>query len=64
MQISHVSRERCDLFKVVRTNLTTWNRQVLSYPPTDYATAVAMARHFKQELGNEEGYDYRVCHAD
>ena len=64
MFASVVSTDRCDLFRVVRTDLHNWDRIVLTYPATDYQTAVRRAAYFQQFWGQAGRYDYRVCNAD
>ena len=63
MFASTVSTDRCDLYRVVRTDLNTWERTLLSYPPCSYQMAVKRARYYKQAFGQNGRYDYRVCFA-
>ena len=59
--VSHVSDDRCQLFDVVRTNLHTWERTTLSYPPSDMATAVERAAWYQRMFDpNFEHYDFRA----
>lgn len=67
MFTSIVSRERCDLFCVVRTDTSTPNyeRVVLNYPPSDYLTAVYRAAEYQQTFDpKRKRYDYRVSSCD
>ena len=61
MFASVVAPERCELFTVVRTDLNSWERVVLSYPPSDYATAVQRAADYQRRFSDGR-FDYRVCH--
>ena len=63
MFASHVSTARCDLFGVVRTDLSSpdYDRQLLSYPPADYLTCVYRAAEYQQTFDpSRRRYDYRV----
>ena len=46
--VSHVSPDFCQLFHVVRTDLRTWERTILSYPPSDMPTAVRRAADYQR----------------
>jgi len=48
MFASIVSRHHCQLFNVVRTDLRTWERTILSYPPSDMPTAVRRAADYQR----------------
>ena len=61
MTVSFVSEQRCELYSVVRTDLRTFDKQVLTYAPTDFMGAVARAAHYQREFDpSRERYDYRV----
>ena len=61
MFASVITEDRCDLFTVLRTNLSTYERVALSYPPTDFDTAVNRARIYQRSFDPEgTRYDYRV----
>jgi len=65
MFASIVSSDRCQLYTVVRTDLLSWDREVLTYPPTDYMTAVARALDYQHQFDPSlERYDYRVAMCD
>ena len=59
MFASLVTDERCDLFTVVRTDLLTWDKVVLTYAPSDFQTAARRALHYQSIWGGDR-YDYRV----
>ena len=57
--VSHVG-DACQLFTVVRTDLRTWERVTLSYPPSDMPTAVARAAYYQREFDPTfSRWDYR-----
>ena len=61
MFASIVSPDRCQLYTVLRTNLSTWDREVLTYPPSDFATAVERAAWYQRMFDpTREHYDWRV----
>ena len=61
MFASIVTEDRCELFTVLRTNLSTYERVALSYPPTDFDTAVRRARIYQESFDSQRtSYDYRV----
>ena len=61
MFASIVSDQRCQLFTVMRTDLNTWDRVLLTYPPSDYLTAVKRAADYQRAFDHKrERYDYRV----
>ena len=61
MFASIVTRDRCQLYTVVRTNLHTYESVELTYAPTDYLNAVARAREYQATFDPDyEFYDYRV----
>jgi len=65
MFASIVSSDRCQLYTVVRTDLLSWDREVLTYPPTDYMTAVARSLDYQRQFDPSlERYDYRVAMCD
>jgi hypothetical protein len=65
MTVSLVTQQRCDLFTVVRTDLRTWERLLLTYPPSDYLTAVHRAADYQRTFDHHrERYDYRVTSCD
>ena len=56
-----VAGPRCQLFTVIRTSLTRYDRTVLSYPPSDYQTAVRRAEWYQQQFDPAcKYYDWRV----
>lgn len=62
MFASIVTPDRCQLYTVVRTDLLNWDREVLTYPPSDYMSAVRRALDYQQEFDPAvERYDYRVA---
>ena len=61
MFASHVSRHRCELYTVVRTDLRTWDRTTLTYPPSDMPTAVRRADWYQRTFDpTHSHYDWRV----
>ena len=65
MFASIVSPDRCQLYTVVRTDLLSWDREPLTYPPTDYMTAVRRAFDYQLQFDPSlERYDYRVAMCD
>jgi len=63
MFASVVSRERCELFTVVRTDLATYEQRVLTYPPSDYLVAVHRAAEYQRTFDpGRKRVDYRVAH--
>ena len=61
MFASVVSEERCQLYTVIRTNLHTFEKTVLTYPPTDYITSVERAHWYQQMFDPERAhYSWRV----
>ena len=64
MFASEVHPQRCRLYRVMRTDLQTYDRVVLTYAPTDYATAVHRASDYQRWFDPDyRRYDYRVCSA-
>ena len=61
MFASLVTQARCDLFCVLRTDMQTGDRRPLTYPPSDYLTAVKRADVYRRTFGSKR-YDYRVAH--
>ena len=60
-----VTSERCTLFTVIRTDMWTGDRVYLTYPPSDYMTAVRRAEHYQRTFDHKrERFDYRVSHHD
>ena len=58
--VSHVSPHRCQLFTVERTDLRTWERITLSYPPSDQPTAVRRAADYQRWFDPERSrWDFR-----
>ena len=58
---SIVTRDCCQLYCVLRTDLTDRSKIRLTYPPSDYMTAVRRAEIYQQEFDPEyKRYDYRV----
>lgn len=58
-----VSNQFCELFTVIRTDLTTYEQRVLSYPPSDYLTAVHRAAEYQRTFNpRRDRVDYRVHH--
>ena len=65
MSIPTVTSDRCQLYTVVRTDLLSWDREVLTYPPSDYMTAVRRSLEYQQQFDPSlERYDYRVSMCD
>ena len=61
MFASIVTEDRCQLYTVIRTSLSTYDRQVLTYPPSDYMTAVKRAEWYQEMFDpSREHYDWRV----
>ena len=61
MFASTVTDERCDLFTVIRTDLETFDKVVLTYPPSDFQTAVRRADHYQRTWDpSRDRWDYRV----
>ena len=53
----------CQLYTVMRTDMSTpnWDRVVLTYPLSDFMTAVKRADHYQKTFDpKRERYDYRV----
>ena len=64
--ISHVSADRCQLYYVERTDMQSelWDRINLSYPPSDFMTAVTLAADYQRRFDpKRERFDYRVTMA-
>ena len=62
MFASTVTNARCQLYTVMRTDLTTYERIELTYPRTDYWTAIKRARDYQATFDPDmEFYDYRVA---
>ena len=62
MFASEVSPHRCQLYTVMRTDLRDYSRTLLTYPPSDYQTAVRRAQYYQGTFDPKfERYDYRVC---
>ena len=60
MFASIVSRDRCQLFNVVRTDLRTGEITILTYPPSDMPTAVKRAAWYQRVFDpSYSHYDYR-----
>lgn len=67
MLASTVTSERCELFCVVRTDMSTpdWTRVRLPYAPRDYMGAVKLAaKHQSIFDPHRARFDYRVDHCD
>ena len=67
MFASIVTRDRCELFCVIRTDHSTdpWTYERLTYPPSDFKTAVRRAAIYQQEFDpKRERFDYRVGSCD
>ena len=61
MFASIVTRDCCQLYTVVRTDLRTWDRVTLTYPPSDMQTAVQRAAWYQREFDPTfSHYDWRV----
>ena len=61
MFASIVTDARCELYTVIRTNLRTRDKDVLTYAPTDYLSAVKRAEWYQQTFDPaREHYDWRV----
>ena len=61
MFASIVTDDRCDLYTVRRTDRLLGSAVDLTYPLTDYMTAVERAAHYQQEFDpTAERYVYRV----
>ena len=61
MFASIVTDERCELFTVIRTDLQSFDKVVLTYPPSDFTTAVSRAAHYQRTWDpSRERWDYRV----
>ena len=61
MFASIVTTQCCDLYTVTRTDMTDWSTCELTYPPSDFMTAVERAAHYQRQFDpNRERYDYRV----
>ena len=50
----------CDLFYVERFDKSTFERKILSYPPSDFATASTRAAYYQREFGHDGRYRYAV----
>ena len=58
--VSHVSRHCCQLYNIVRTDLRTWERTILTYPPSDMPTAVRRAAEYQRTFDpTRQHYDWR-----
>ncbi len=65
MTVSTVTRERCELFCVVRTDMRTGERKTLTYSPSDYLTCVYRANEYQQTFDPMRSrFDWRVAHCD
>jgi hypothetical protein len=65
MTVSLVTSQRCELFAVVRTDWLTDERRLLTYPPSDYLTAVHRAARYQRTFDpRRQRYDYRVTSCD
>jgi len=65
MFASIVSPERCELFCVMRTDMRTGERKVLTYPPADYRTCVYRAHEYQRTFDPMRSrFDWRVAHCD
>ena len=61
MFASIVTEDRCQLYTVIRTCLGTYDREVLTYPPSDFQTAVNRAAWYQRTFDpSREHYDWRV----
>ena len=61
MFASIVTEERCELFTVRRTDKLLRTATDLTYPPSDYLTAVQRAAWYQQEFDpRAERYVYRA----
>ena len=59
--ISHVSPERCQCFTVMRTDLKTWDREVLTFVFTTFKLASKRAEWYQKTFDpSREHYDWRV----
>ena len=62
MFASIVTRDICPLFTVMRTDLTTYDRVYLTYPPSSYLVAIKRAASYQRTFDpKRQRYDYRVC---
>ena len=62
---SIVTRDICPLFTVMRTDLTTYDRVYLTYPPSSYLVAIKRAASYQRTFDpKRERYDYRVVTID
>ena len=60
-----VTDARCDLFQVLRTDLSNWDQIPLTYPPSDFITAVRRAQYYQQTYDpGRSRWDYRVDSVD
>ena len=58
--VSHVSSDCCQLYCVERTDLRTWERTILSYPPMPMDVAVRRARAYQDYFDPDfTRYDWR-----
>ena len=58
---SIVTDDCCQLYQVVRTNLHTWEKDILTYPPSDFMPAVERAAWYQRTFDPQrEHYDWRV----
>ena len=60
--MSYETYPSCRLYYVMRTDLVTYERTLLSGPPSDFAAASSRASTWQQLFGNER-FDYRVASA-
>ena len=66
MSLPIVTMDRCHLYYVERTDMQSelWDRVNLSYPPSDFMTAVARAADYQRRFDPmRTRYDYRVTMA-
>ena len=66
MSLPYVSPNRCQLYYVERTDMQSenWDRVNLTYPPSDFMTAVARAADYQRRFDPlRPRYDWRVTMA-
>ena len=65
MFASIVTRDCCQLYTVIRTCKGTFDKTVLTYPPSDYMTALRRAEWYQQTFDpSREHYSWRVHMCD
>ena len=61
MFASIVTEQRCQLYSVIKTNLSTYEREVLPIAPRDFMPAVNTAAEYQRKFDPQrEHYDFRV----